>query len=63
MIAPSATALVIGTVALGMGTYAFRVAGPLLRARIDLGDRPRAVLSAAAVVLLTGKAVIIPGGP
>jgi branched-subunit amino acid transport protein len=38
--------------ALAAGTYAFRVAGPLLRQRITISDRVQEVLSLSAVVLL-----------
>jgi branched-subunit amino acid transport protein len=50
---PTTSALVIGTLALGAGTYAFRVAGPLLGARATLGDRPRELMNTAAITLLT----------
>jgi branched-subunit amino acid transport protein len=42
----------IAILALAGGTYAFRAAGPMLHARIQLGDRVRRLLSAAASVLL-----------
>ncbi len=42
----------IAILALAGGTYAFRVAGPVLHARIQLGDRVRRLLSVAAGVLL-----------
>jgi branched-subunit amino acid transport protein len=38
--------------ALAAGTYAFRLAGPLLRARIRFPPRAQELLEAAAVVLL-----------
>jgi branched-subunit amino acid transport protein len=38
--------------ALAAGTYAFRVAGPLLRQRITISDRVQGILSLSAVVLL-----------
>jgi branched-subunit amino acid transport protein len=42
----------IAILALAGGTYAFRVTGPMLHARIQLGDRVRRLLSVAAGVLL-----------
>lgn len=39
-------------VALAAGTYAMRLAGPLLRGRITLSERAEQLLSIAAVVLL-----------
>jgi uncharacterized membrane protein len=42
----------IAILALAGGTYAFRVAGPVLHARFQLGDRARRLLSVAAGVLL-----------
>jgi branched-subunit amino acid transport protein len=53
MTAPPTAALVVAALVLGAGTYAFRLAGPLLRARITLGDRPHALMDTSAVVLLT----------
>jgi branched-subunit amino acid transport protein len=37
---------------LAVGTYAFRVAGPLLRERVELPERVKMLMSTAAVVLL-----------
>ncbi|GAA1290052.1 AzlD domain-containing protein [Saccharothrix xinjiangensis] len=37
---------------LAAGTYAFRVAGPLLRDRLRLSDRVRDLMSTAATVML-----------
>ncbi|HYJ70402.1 MAG TPA: AzlD domain-containing protein [Nocardioidaceae bacterium] len=45
--------LVIATVVLGVGTYAFRLAGPLLGDRVDLAPRVEEVLNRATVVLFT----------
>lgn len=42
------TALIV----LAVGTYAFRLAGPLLRDRITLPDRARELMQTAATVLL-----------
>lgn len=39
-------------VALAGGTYAFRLAGPLLRSRISVSDNVRRYLALAAVALL-----------
>jgi branched chain amino acid efflux pump len=46
--------LVLGSL-LGMaaGTWAFRMAGPLLHSRMRIGTRTKALLEAGAVVLLT----------
>lgn len=47
------TWLLLGSIAvLAAGTYAFRLAGPLLRERYSLTPRMRRVLTGAAVVLL-----------
>jgi branched-subunit amino acid transport protein len=53
MIAISTPALIAGIVVLGAGTYALRAAGPVLRSRIELGERPKALMNTATVVLLT----------
>jgi branched-subunit amino acid transport protein len=37
---------------LAAGTFAIRIAGPLLRDRVTLPDRVREIISASAVVLL-----------
>lgn len=61
----STRTLVVGVLILGAGTYAFRVAGPLLRARVDLGERPRALMNAGTVVLLVAlvaTAALVDGG-
>ena len=44
--------LVAAALALAAGTFAFRLAGPLLRARLALPPRTRELLEAAAIVLL-----------
>lgn len=59
------TTLVAGILTLGVGTYAFRVAGPLLRERVHLGERSKALMNTATVVLLTAlvaTAALIEGG-
>jgi branched-subunit amino acid transport protein len=42
----------IGVLVIALGTYGFRVAGPLLRDRVELSERIQALMSTAAVVLL-----------
>jgi branched-subunit amino acid transport protein len=44
--------LIVATLVLGAGTFAFRVAGPALRTRITLPPRSEKLISVAAVVLL-----------
>lgn len=44
--------LILITVALAAGTFAFRFAGPLLRARFTLSARVEHLVAVAAVVLL-----------
>jgi branched-subunit amino acid transport protein len=46
------TAIVIGVFVLGVGTFAFRFAGPLLRSRVELSARTEKLMAVAAVVLL-----------
>ncbi|MGW3667108.1 AzlD domain-containing protein [Streptomyces sp. NPDC005141] len=46
--APALAAVLV----LAVGTYAFRLAGPLLHGRVELSARVRRLLSAGAVVLL-----------
>jgi len=48
--------VVAGIATLSAGTYAFRLAGPLLRRRIALPPRVTKLLEAAAVVLLAALA-------
>ncbi|MFF4250890.1 AzlD domain-containing protein [Streptomyces sp. NPDC001663] len=38
--------------ALAVGTYAFRLVGPVLHGRVELPDRVQELLSAGAIVLL-----------
>jgi branched-subunit amino acid transport protein len=45
--------LVVAVIALGVGTFAFRFAGPLLRTRVQVGPRAERLLTVASVVLLT----------
>ncbi len=44
--------------ALAVGTYAMRVAGPLLRGRVQFSERTRRLMSVAAIVLLGAFAAI-----
>lgn len=44
--------LIIATLVLGAGTFAFRVAGPVLRSRVELSGRLEHLMATAAVVLL-----------
>ena len=45
-------ALVLGAVVLGAGTFAFRFAGPMLRARVELSPRVERLMAVSSVVLL-----------
>jgi branched-subunit amino acid transport protein len=45
---------IVAVLAIAVGTYAFRVAGPLLRDRVELSERIRTLMSTAALVLLVG---------
>ncbi|KAA2256140.1 AzlD domain-containing protein [Solihabitans fulvus] len=42
----------VAVLALAAGTYGFRLAGPLLRKRLEIPERVRRLLSMAACVLL-----------
>lgn len=46
------TTLVLAVVTLAVGTFAFRVAGPFLRARVELTPRVERLMATSAVVLL-----------
>ena len=48
----STPALLISAALLGIGTFAFRAAGPVLHAHITLGPRVQTLMSSAATVLL-----------
>ncbi|MGH8829275.1 MAG: AzlD domain-containing protein [Jiangellaceae bacterium] len=50
MIAPMT--LVMAVVVLGAGTFAFRFAGPVLRARVEISPRVEKLMEVAAVILL-----------
>ncbi|WP_458686798.1 AzlD domain-containing protein [Nocardia tengchongensis] len=56
--------LLLATMALALGTFAFRFAGPLLRSRIRISPRTVRLLEIASVVLLTALAVttLMPSG-
>lgn len=49
----SSMTLVVAVLVLGVGTYAFRLAGPLLAGRFDLSPRVEELLVLTTVVLLT----------
>jgi branched-subunit amino acid transport protein len=49
--------LVVATVVLGVGTFAFRFAGPMLRARMELSPRVEKLMAVATVVLLAALVV------
>lgn len=44
--------LILAVLALGVGTFAFRFAGPVLRARVELSPHVERLAAMAAVVLL-----------
>jgi branched-subunit amino acid transport protein len=48
----SGTVLIISALVLGVGTFGFRVAGPLLRTRMELSPRAEGLMTRLAVVLL-----------
>ncbi|SFE02284.1 Branched-chain amino acid transport protein (AzlD) [Actinacidiphila alni] len=48
----STTGLLAATAVLGAGTFAFRFAGPVLRARVTLSPRVERLMALAVVVLL-----------
>ena len=43
---------IFAVLAIAVGTYAFRVAGSLLRDRLELSERVKTLMATAAVVLL-----------
>ncbi|MFW0795632.1 AzlD domain-containing protein [Gordonia sp. CPCC 205515] len=47
----------VGVAVLAGGTYLLRVAGPMLRTRVEVSPRTAAVLDRAAIVLLVGVAL------
>lgn len=48
----SGAVLVVATVILGAGTYAFRATGPLLRTRVALAPEVQALMGVGSVTLL-----------
>lgn len=59
------TSLVVAAVVLGIGTFAFRFSGPLLRSRLEVSPRIERLMSVATVVLLSavvGTAALVDGG-
>lgn len=48
----TAASLVVATVVLGVGTFAFRLAGPILRSRVDISPQFERLMAMAAIVLL-----------
>ncbi|EID52633.1 AzlD domain-containing protein [Saccharomonospora xinjiangensis] len=48
----TATSLLAATAVLGAGTFAFRAAGPVLKARVRLSPRAEKLFAVSAVVLL-----------
>jgi hypothetical protein len=53
----SATAIIASGTVLGAGTFAYRAAGPVLHTRFTMGPQAVALMSTAAIVLLTGLIV------
>lgn len=53
----SAPVLIGSAVLLGLGTFAFRAAGPLLHARVRVSPSVQSVMSMSATVLLVALAV------
>jgi hypothetical protein len=53
-----ALTLIIATAVLGAGTFAFRFAGPVLRARVEISPRTERLMATAAVVLLAALVAI-----
>ncbi len=49
----SAASLMVATAVLGAGTFAFRCAGPVLRARVRVSPRVERFMAVAVVVLLS----------
>jgi branched-subunit amino acid transport protein len=50
--------LIVATVVLGAGTFAFRFAGPVLRARFTLSPSSERLMATAAVVLLAALVAV-----
>lgn len=54
----TAASLILATVVLGLGTFAFRFAGPVLRARVELSAQLETLMAVAAIVLLAALVAI-----
>lgn len=54
---PSTAMLVVAGLVLGLGTFAFRAAGPFLQTRYSPSPRSRLLMTTAATVLLFSLAV------
>lgn len=52
------TVLVVSAAALAVGTFAFRVAGPLLRGRLRVPPSTEKLLAVGAIVLLTALVAV-----
>jgi branched-subunit amino acid transport protein len=50
--------LIVAAAVLGAGTFAFRFAGPVLRARVEISPRTERLMATAAVVLLAALVAI-----
>jgi branched-subunit amino acid transport protein len=50
--------LIIAAAVLGAGTFAFRFAGPALRARVEISPRTQRLMATAAVVLLAALVAV-----
>jgi branched-subunit amino acid transport protein len=50
--------LLVGTVVLALGTFAFRFAGPVLRNRVKVSPRAERLMALAAVVLLAALVAV-----
>jgi len=50
--------LLVGTVVLALGTFAFRFAGPVLRSRAKLSPKAERLMALAAIVLLAALVAV-----
>lgn len=50
--------LLVGTVVLALGTFAFRFAGPVLRSRVKLSPNSERLMALAAIVLLAALVAV-----
>lgn len=53
----TAGALVVAVLVLGVGTFAFRLAGPVMRSKVDLPPHLDRVVTVGAIVLLAALVV------